>query len=32
MNNITNIMTNMYIIAGILVIVLALTVIAIKNK
>ena len=32
MNNITNIMTNMYILVGILVIALALTVIALKNK
>jgi len=32
MNNITNIMTNMYILVGILVIALALTVIAIKKR
>jgi len=32
MNNITNIMTNIYILIGVLVIALALTVIALKKK
>ena len=32
MNNLENIMTNLYIVIGILVIAFALTVIAIKNK